>query len=82
MFREFLNGLKGGVKVKSEKLDSFFVGQTVSIAPAYYKEANDSPVKTPVYGWTIKAIAGNYVTLLSGDGQKKAFVEIKHLQRG
>jgi hypothetical protein len=67
---------------KVDKLDAFFIGQTVSIADAYYKEMKDSPVKTPVYGWTVKSVSGTYVTLLSGDGQKKAFVEGKYLRRG
>jgi hypothetical protein len=67
---------------KIEKLDSFFVGQTVSISPGYYKETKDSPVKTPVYGWTVKSVSGDYVTLVSGDGQKKAYVECKYLERG
>jgi hypothetical protein len=79
MFKQFFSIFQSP---RVEKLNTFFVGQAVSIAQAYYKDTKDSPVKTPVYGWTVKSVSDTYITLVSGDGQKKAFVEGKYLERG
>lgn len=53
-------------RAKVERFKVFFIGESVSISPEYYKAMNSSTFETPIYGWTIRNISGSTATIVRG----------------
>jgi hypothetical protein len=69
-------------RVKSERLKTFFIGESVSILPEYYKDMKSNPFDTPIHGWSIRSISGSTATIVRGGLQtkQKLFIECQYLK--
>ena len=54
-------------RVKTEEYKTFFIGESVSILPEYYRATNANTFETPIYGWNIESISGTNATLVRGN---------------
>ena len=68
--------------LKSERLKTFFIGETVSILPEYYRVTETNTFDTPIYGWSVKSISGTTATLMRGvlRNTQKLFVDTRYLK--
>lgn len=68
--------------VKAERTKTFFVGESVSILPEYYKVAQTNSYSVPTYGWTIRSISGEIATVVRGvlHTNQKVHIECRYLK--
>ena len=70
-------------RVKTEEYKTFFIGESVSILPEYYRATNANTFETPIYGWNIESISGTNATLVRGNiyTTQKLHIDTRYLRR-